>query len=90
MNVQKRMWEGPKAWSVLETVHSPVWLEQEIGWEGRSEELGKHQVGHTGPHCPLRGLSSMLRAGLGPIRVLMSGILERTAERRMVSREKVA
>lgn len=59
------MWEGLQARSVLETVHSPIWLEQEIG-EGRSEELEKQQAGHEGPPCPLRGLRSMLRAMAAP------------------------
>lgn len=26
---KKRMWDGPKAWSVWETVPCPNWLEQE-------------------------------------------------------------
>lgn len=43
------MCEGLKAWSVLETVHSPVAETGDRGGEGRSEELDEHQAGPAGP-----------------------------------------
>ena len=61
----ERIWEGLKARSVLEPVHSPVWLGQEIG-ERKSGKMEKHQAVHEGSPCSWRNLSSMLRALAAP------------------------